>query len=289
MAQKIKNVIVISAGGNRGPYIVEELISSQFNVSGLSRPSSKSTFSAHITVYKTDYSESSLLDAFKSQDAVLSAIATFSTPEQKTIIDAAVKAGVKRFIPSEYGIDTSLRRVTEIVPPAKGKQEVVAHLKTKEREGLSWTVICVGLFLTGDTKATIFDSGDQPYEATNVRQIGKAVASTLLHLPQTENKYIYVNSFTLTQDEVLAALEKASGRKWDVTRSTIKDLAASGHEKLRKGDIANGAVETITAAIYGNGDVNDFGDITALYNEMLGLPKEDLDMVIKGLVEKKKV
>jgi len=62
------------------------------------------------------------------------------------VIDAAVKAGVKRFIPSEYGIDTSLQHVPELVPPAKGKQEVVAYLKTKEQEGLSWTAICVGAF-----------------------------------------------------------------------------------------------------------------------------------------------
>lgn len=138
-------------------------------------------------------------------------------------------------------------------------------------------------------RATIFDSGVQRFEATNVRQIGRAVASTLQHLAQTKNRYIYVNSFTLNQNQVLAALEKASGKKWEVTRSTVKDLATTGHETLRQGDTVKGAAEVITAALYGNGGLNDFGSRTAFYNEVLGLPKEDLDTIIKELLEKKKI
>ena len=59
--------------------------------------------------------------------------------------------------------------------------------------------------------------GDQPYEATKVRQIARAVVATLLHPAETETRYIYVKSFTLTQYKVLAALEKASGTEWDAS------------------------------------------------------------------------
>jgi hypothetical protein len=50
-----------------------------------------------VGVIKIDYSTSSLLEAFRDQDAIVSAIATFP---QVPIVDATVTAGVKRFIPS---------------------------------------------------------------------------------------------------------------------------------------------------------------------------------------------
>lgn len=49
--------------------------------------------------------------------------------------------------------------------------------------------------------------------------------------------------------------------------------------------MGSGAVEIITAAIYGNGSMNEFGEKAAVWNRVLGLPVEDLDTVIGGLVE----
>jgi hypothetical protein len=134
--------------------------------------------------------------------------------------------------------------------------------------------------------ATIFDSGDQPYEATNLRQIGRAVASTLLNLQETQNKYVYINSFTVTQNRVLAGLENATKKKWVVRRDTVERLAASGTEKINNGDVGTGTVEIITAAIYGRGGVNNFREKTEKWKRILGLPDEDLDTVIRGVVEK---
>lgn len=135
-------------------------------------------------------------------------------------------------------------------------------------------------------KVTIFGSGNQPYEATNVKRVGEAVASTLVHLPETENRYIYINSFTTTQNKVLAALEKASGKPYTVEYQSVEELAASGHEKLKDGSDFMGALEVITAGIYGNGGLNDFGDKKILYNNLFGFETEDLDKVIEQVVAK---
>jgi hypothetical protein len=120
------------------------LINSKFVVSVLTRTTSNSIFPENVKVFRTDYSEASLLEAIKGQDAVVSAIATFSTQQQKIIVDAAVKAGVKRFIPSEYGVDTSLPQISKILPPAQPKVDTIEYLKTKEKDGMGWTGICVG-------------------------------------------------------------------------------------------------------------------------------------------------
>lgn len=88
-----------------------------------------------------------MLQAFKGQDAVVSTIATASTVQQKAIIDAAIKAGVKRFIPSEFGSDTRNEKAVAILPQIfKGKLETVEYLKCKEKEGLTWTAFVTGPF-----------------------------------------------------------------------------------------------------------------------------------------------
>ena len=120
----------------------------QFTVSVLSRASSKSKFASHIKVIVGDdgYPEHQLVDAFKGQDAVVSAIAPGNETTQKSFVDAAVKAGVKRFLPGEFGSDASNPGTLELLPTFRSKTEVVQHLKSQEQTGLSWSGILNGPF-----------------------------------------------------------------------------------------------------------------------------------------------
>jgi len=123
MSSPIKNIIIIGGAGSIGPATISELISNGFTVSILSRESSTAKFPKDVTVYKTDYSTTSLLKAFQGQDAIVSAIAVLSAPQQASIIDAAIEAGVKRFIPSEYGIDSASSGVADLVPVIRGNKK----------------------------------------------------------------------------------------------------------------------------------------------------------------------
>jgi putative NADH-flavin reductase len=104
MEAQIRNVIVLGASGSVGPTIVDALVKAGFNVTVLSRESSTKTFPCGIKVIRTDYTRKSLVSAFINQDTVISAISSVSTQMQISLIDAAIEAGVRRFIPSEYGI-----------------------------------------------------------------------------------------------------------------------------------------------------------------------------------------
>lgn len=150
MSAPIKNVIIIGAGGNLGPSILSAFDADpHFTVSILARHSSKFTFPSHLKVHRVgdDYPEAELLEAFKGQDAIISTIATASAVQQQTIIDAAIKAGVKRFVPSEFGSDTRNDKAMAILPQYfKGKKETVEYLKEKEKEGLTWTAFVTGPF-----------------------------------------------------------------------------------------------------------------------------------------------
>lgn len=150
MSSSIRNVIIIGAGGNLGPTILSALDTGpHFTVSVLARHSSKSTFPSHVKVHRIgdDYPEAELLEAFKGQDAVVSTIATASTVRQRAIVDTAIKAGVRRFVPSEFGSDTQNQKAVAILPQYfKGKVETVEYLKEKEKEGLTWTAFVTGPF-----------------------------------------------------------------------------------------------------------------------------------------------
>jgi len=130
---------------------VRELIAAGFTVTALTREGSASTLPKvdGLTVQKVDYASfDSLWEAFTGQDAVVSVVATAAIGVQNVAVDAAVAAGVKRFIPSEFGVNT---RKTQGLPIGKilaGKVGLVDYLdeKARENEGFSWTGLSTGLF-----------------------------------------------------------------------------------------------------------------------------------------------
>jgi hypothetical protein len=90
----------------------------------------------------------SLKSAFDGQDAVVSVVATLAVPGQKTAVDAAVAAGVKRFIPSEFGINTRKLEGKTIGKILASKIGIVDYLdeKAKENPSFTWTGLSTGLF-----------------------------------------------------------------------------------------------------------------------------------------------
>ncbi|KAL3417423.1 Pinoresinol reductase 1-like protein 3 [Phlyctema vagabunda] len=148
MAQKIQNVILAGGSGNIGAAILSKLLSSgSFKVSVLSRLESKAVFPAEVKVHQVDYSYSSLVEAFQGQDAVVTALAHDAWPQQIPMIDAAVAAGVKRFIPSEYGSNTlNAKSIALVAPELDIKVATLEYLKKQESTGLTWTGIATGAF-----------------------------------------------------------------------------------------------------------------------------------------------
>lgn len=95
----------------------------------------------------SDYTYESLVKIFTGQDAVVSAVAA-GPPivAQKVMVDAACQAGVRRFIPSEYGsssIDQPLEDFKKLMAP---KTELIGYLRAKCRlhPQFSWTCLSGG-------------------------------------------------------------------------------------------------------------------------------------------------
>ena len=131
-------------------------------------------------------------------------------------------------------------------------------------------------------KAIIFNDGTGKWSTTTLASIGLAVKNALLIPEKTANKYLYVDSFTLSQNEILASLEKATGAKWDAEHVDAEEQKAAGLAKMAAGD-HSGAMSLIRYINTVEGHGGNFATLKENANELLGLPKLELDEVIEGL------
>jgi hypothetical protein len=134
----------------------------------------------------------------------------------------------------------------------------------------------------------IFDGGNRAFSATNLSQVGNAVVAVLSKPEETANQFIYVDSFTATQNEILAELEKATGERWKVTESTTEEAKAEGQALFAKGDYS-GLLLLLKAIFLGEGYGSDFTKDAVLGNEKLGLPNQDLVSTVTALAAGKAV
>lgn len=290
-SSEIKNVVIIGAGGNLGVTILNTLISeSKFNVTVLSREDSSSTFPAGVKVVRANYdSVDSLTTAFQGADAVISLVGSTAVGDQNKYIDAAIAAGVTRFLPSEFGSDVTNDKVNSLIPIFGPKIAAVDYLKSKESE-ISWTSIITGAFFDWGIKvtfigfnsatktATLIDDGRSSFIATNLIQIARAIIKTLEQPEKTKNQHIYVSSFLTSQKEILEAAEKITGEKWTVENVNGQEMHAGALAKLSQQDFS-GIFDLLKSAIFGDFGVADFS--SKLWNDKLGLPKEDFEESLK--------
>lgn len=124
-------------------------------------------------------------------------------------------------------------------------------------------------------RATIYDSGNEPFQTSNAGLIAKAVASILKHPDETANKYLSVASFQPTLNQILQILEDETGSEqpWAVDRVGTQDLQRRGEEKLAGGDFSAFG-ELLRVYLYrdGGGHAVLKGELA---NGLLGLPEEE--------------
>jgi hypothetical protein len=119
----------------------------------------------------------------------------------------------------------------ELVPLYRPKQKVRRHLEqlasgsSQSSSRLSWTSLVCGHFfdyglksglLQFDIEAPILDGGEIKWSATTIETIATAVVRVLQKEDETKNHMLYIQSFCVTQNEVLKSLERVTGQSWQV-------------------------------------------------------------------------
>ncbi|VTT77826.1 unnamed protein product [Fusarium fujikuroi] len=239
------------ASGNFGTPITAALIKAGFDVTIITRNESKSTFPDGIPVIRTDYTLDALTQALHGQDAVACVVGPAGIPLQATMIDAALAAGVKRFIVDDYGWGPEFRSYPEF--EAVRAQRTVGVDRAKEHAGanpdFTWTSIATGNpidwalkrfptmgFDIKNRTAIIYDQGEGYFTGTTLQGIGQSVLGVLQHPDETANQHVKVLSIKTCQNELLEAFQKGTGIEWDVQRRTTSELIDGARKKRDTGE-----------------------------------------------------
>ncbi|KAG6019115.1 hypothetical protein E4U41_003391 [Claviceps citrina] len=291
MSAILKNVTIVGAAGNLGTTVFQKLVDSgTFNVQVLRRPDSTTQYPAGTKVIDVDFrSADALTAALKGQDAVVALFGAASLDLQHGLIDASIKAGVRRFIPSEFGSDLGLPQ-NRALPPFADKAKVEDHLVDKAKtSGLSYTFIYNGPFLdwgiehnfildTSGYRPALFDGGDQVFSTTTLDTIANGVVGVLTHPAETENQAIYLSDFKVTQNELLAAAKKiAPSKPWQPRHVALDAAVAEADKRL-----AQGIVDLRTVAPYLMRSILDpshGGNFQKTDNERLGVAAKDKKII----------
>jgi uncharacterized protein YbjT (DUF2867 family) len=292
-----KNILLIGGTGNLGKHVLAALLAdSAFNVTVLSRANSNATFPSNVKVIKVDYSDTSALtEALTNQDVVVSTIGGEGLASNfgEVLVQAALDANVKWFIPSEFGADVEdpdvniplLAPKIAVVNLLKKNQSLIAHTFITTSAFLDWG-FDAGFFGFDIKKRTavIYDQGKNITSGTSLPTVGKA-AVAVLHNPQaTLNKRVYVADAVFTQQQALALFEKYTNTKWSVTNVTSANVRKEAEEHLAKGNILQAFGGYILSYVYGGSPGANFEGRTI--NKDLGVPTKSLDQIVKEAVER---
>ncbi|CAG8892380.1 unnamed protein product [Penicillium egyptiacum] len=287
-------VALAGASGNLGPAVLKELLAAGFNVTVLTRQGSDKTFDSRVHVAQVDYeSLDSLKAALSGQDVVVSTLNVGAVPKSThlRLIDAAVATGVKRFIPSEYGCDTT-NPLASKSPVFGDKVSVKGYLENAaQQSGLSYSQLLTGPFLDWGIQngfllnlagpVALYDGGDRRFSATTLGGIGKGVVGIINNLEATKNSAVYINEARVTQNELL----ELSGKTLETKIVQTTDMEQEAFAELTK-PAPNPAIfvpKFILRAIFGEGFGSLF-DSEKVSNDLFGLKtlsKEELRGLIR--------
>ena len=226
---------------------------------------------------------------------MISTISGHSLSTQTKFIDAALEAGVPRFVPAEFGGDTLDDALVEGNPLFQGKRDVLDYL-TKSEAKLGWTAIASGPFFdwclavgffkidVKGRKAMVLDGGEATFPTTNLDTVGVAVARALKR-EDTRNKYLYVRDFMVSPNQIIAEFERQTGEKFEVERMESKPYTEEAQAELKKGNM--GALYNLIFAQSMAGSPN-WKDKKGFANDLLELPKADFEATIKNAIEASK-
>ena len=251
-----QTVAIVGATGNIGAPIAKSLLANKaLKVKILTRADTLVSKAALVADFKAaggqviavDYSNhASLVDALSGVEVVISAASGFALVEpQLALIKACKEARVKRFYPSEYGVDDI--SAPSMVHPIIDMKKTIR--KAALDAGLQVVAFFTGAFsewllspfysVNHETKTVeIVGTGNEKFGSNRMGEIGQLLAESINHpllQPATTTKaispsanlfYFSAQGTTASFNDFLDAHEKATGTKWQRTHISIEDAEA---------------------------------------------------------------
>lgn len=95
---------------------------------------------------------------------------------------------------------------------------------------------------------------------------------------------MFIQNIKTTQNQVLAALEKSTGKKWTVKNRSAAEARQTGGQKLGQGDMS-GIPDLIVGGIYSGEPAADYATTRGLSNDLLGLKEYPLEQLIDQAIK----
>lgn len=245
-------ILVAGATGNLGGKIVDALLSRGAQVRAIARPSSdeakiKALKEKGVEVFLTEMdNKESLLTAFNRVDTVVSALqGLYDTivDTQKIILDAAVEAGVPRFIPSDFSTDFT------VVPGGDNRnfdlrREFHEYLdkapiaSTSIFNGAFAYVITLGTPLLDVKNNTVgyWEDPNWAYDATTVENTAEFTAAAAMD--SSAPKKLHIAGIRVNSNEMKSIVEELKGENFELKnlgsreqfRNMVRDMRSSNSE-----------------------------------------------------------
>lgn len=311
----VSSVAIVGAGGTVGKYVTEALLKTgKHKITALTREDSSNTLPEGVIVKKVNYNDSStLVEALKGQHVFIITMNVMAPGDtEKKLIEAAAEAGVPWVLPNEWGGDPSQAQmgVDAFLGPVKQQtRDLVVSLGKS-----AYIAMVCGFWyefsLAGSESRygfdfptkhmTFYDDGKTAINTSTLLQCGRAVAAllSLNILPEDENdksptisqfrnRPVYLSSFSISQKDMFDSVLRVTGTKeqdWTVRYQDSGERYKEGKEKMNAGD-RQGYAQLLYARVFYPTDEGNFEKRGLLHNDLLGLPKEDLDEATKRGVD----
>ncbi|RGP73166.1 hypothetical protein FLONG3_6482 [Fusarium longipes] len=300
MSSPFRNILIIGATGSIGSIMLDALIKEpSFDITVLQRSSSKGKLpqGVRIITISDTYPSDALVSAFSGQDAVVNCMTSLAVGDQLRFVDAAVDAKVRRYVASEYGLNNNNPDARALNSVFREKGEVQDYLRSKESTGLEWMAIACGMWIKWsalhdflgmhikEKRFVFWDDGNGWFSCTTEDNTTLAMVNALSKKwDETKNKVLWLSDFAITQNMLLEAIERVSGETFTVERVNSAQFIEEKQAAVEAGDAyaIYSLIETGFVTGRFGGHLEKEGEIM---NEVLGLPKKDLDEVVKAALK----
>ncbi|KAI5364711.1 Putative NmrA-like domain, NAD(P)-binding domain superfamily [Septoria linicola] len=217
--------------------------------------------------------------------------------DQTILVDAAIAAGVKRILPSEFGSDPEDSR-TRLLPVFGYKVEVEHYCKEKvQGTSTSYTLVVNNEFFdwnldnsfgvdVRNKKVEIFDGSEHTYSAAPLAFVARGIVAGLQHPIETANRVVRLHGLSMTQNRLQEVLQRFTGKEgWHISHVNLADRETQAYNNLQT-DPSNmyaWAVPFLHCAVYGKDFHNDFSKNND--NTLLGLQElseAEIEEIVKS-------
>lgn len=243
-----------------------------------------------------------MTEVFANQDAVVNCITGCATHYEPTelIIDAALAAGVKLYFANEFVGDITREQFRRLPESFVGsKPRIRELLQSLSNEGqISWTALNGGPFFDmwlmkgpagfdiPNKQVRIYGTGENPLFWTPLGTIASTAATMLLNPSMCLNRAIHIKPIPdLTQNTLLAAVEKVLSIKLSVTHVDVAKMNRNARIALERGEILKAMKGlTVSNQFYEEDSGNDVSAL--IENEKFGVEILSVEDAVRDAVEK---